>query len=80
VASAIAGIPEVVTDRVNGLLTPEKDVNALAGALMELRDQPLLRDQLGDEARLRALSDLDWDATVEAFEQAYLSAGAYLPA
>ena len=32
VASAIAGIPEVVTDDVNGLLVPEQDVDALAGA------------------------------------------------
>jgi glycosyltransferase involved in cell wall biosynthesis len=74
VASAIAGIPEVLVDRVNGLLTPEKDVDALVAALAQLRDQPQLRDQLGREARRRALIELDWSATAEAFEQAYLSA------
>ena len=76
VASALAGIPEVLVDRVNGLLTPEKDVDALVAALAQLRDQPQLRDQLGREARRRALVELDWSATAEAFEQAYLSARA----
>lgn len=80
VASAIAGIPEVVTERQNGLLVPEKDVAALAHALTSLRDEPELREQLGREARRRALSELDWAETARAFEQAYMTAGAHPPA
>jgi glycosyltransferase involved in cell wall biosynthesis len=76
VASAIAGIPEVVTDDVNGLLVPEKDVEALVGALARLRDEPELRGRLGTEARGRALKELDWSATAEAFEDVYREAGA----
>jgi glycosyltransferase involved in cell wall biosynthesis len=76
VASAIAGIPEVVTDDVNGLLAPEKDVDALAAVLARLRDQPELRSRLGAEARRRALRELDWNATAEAFEEIFASAGA----
>jgi glycosyltransferase involved in cell wall biosynthesis len=76
VASAIAGIPEVVRDRVNGLLVEEKDVAGLADALTKLRDQPQLRRRLGQEARRSAVSDLDWASTAEAFENAYLSARA----
>jgi phosphatidyl-myo-inositol dimannoside synthase len=76
VASAVAGIPEVVTNCENGLLVPEKDVDALSRALAELRDQPAVRDRLGAEARRRALSELNWNAVAEAFEQAYRSAGA----
>lgn len=76
VASAIAGIPEVVTDDVNGLLVPEKDVEALVGALARLRDEPELRGRLGTEARGRALRELDWNATAEAFEDVYREAGA----
>jgi glycosyltransferase involved in cell wall biosynthesis len=74
VASAIAGIPEVVTDHVNGLLVPQKKVDALASALTELRDGPELRDQLGAAARSRALRELDWVATAEALEKVYLAA------
>jgi glycosyltransferase involved in cell wall biosynthesis len=76
VASAIAGIPEVVTDDVNGLLAPQKDVEALAEALGRLRDQPELRSRLGAEARRRALRELDWNVTAEAFEDVFASAGA----
>ena len=79
IASAIGGIPEVVGDGANGLLTPEKDVDALARALTELRDRPDLRARLGGEARRRAVGELNWDATAEAFEQAYLAAGASEP-
>jgi glycosyltransferase involved in cell wall biosynthesis len=76
IASAIAGIPEVVTDGGNGLLVPEKDVDSLVRALTKLRDQPQLRDELGRNARRRALTELDWDATARAFEEAYVTAGA----
>jgi glycosyltransferase involved in cell wall biosynthesis len=76
VASRVGGIPEVVSDGRNGLLVPEKDIDALESALAELRDRPQLRQRLGEAARRLALADLDWDATVTAFEEAYLSAGA----
>jgi glycosyltransferase involved in cell wall biosynthesis len=76
VASAIAGIPEVVRDRVNGLLVQERDVDGLAGAIAELRDHPELRDELGAEARRLALEELDWNSTAAAFEHAYALAGA----
>ena len=79
IASAVAGIPEVVTNGVNGVLLPEKDVDALARALTELRDQPELRERLGREARRRAVAELDWNATAQAFEQAYIAAGARRP-
>jgi colanic acid/amylovoran biosynthesis glycosyltransferase len=76
VATAVGGIPEVLSDRRNGLLIPEKDIDALAGALTELRDLPQARRQLGEEARRLALKELDWDSTVAAFERAYALAGA----
>lgn len=78
VASAIAGIPEVVTDGVNGLLVPEGDVAALAGALAQLRDDAGLRDRLGLEARRRAVRELGWNVTAEAFERAFVAAGAHV--
>jgi glycosyltransferase involved in cell wall biosynthesis len=71
VASGVAGIPDVVVDGVNGLLVPEKDVSGLASALVTLRDEQRLRDRLGQEARVRAVAELDWSATAEAFEEAY---------
>ena len=75
VASRIAGIPEVVTEDSNGLLVTEKDVNGLVRALSALKD-PGLRERLGGEARRRATSELGWDKTAAAFEQAFVIAGA----
>jgi glycosyltransferase involved in cell wall biosynthesis len=47
VTTGVSGIPELVTDGVNGLLVPEEDPIALADALQRLREQPDLADRLG---------------------------------
>jgi 2-deoxystreptamine N-acetyl-D-glucosaminyltransferase/2-deoxystreptamine glucosyltransferase len=51
VATAVGGVPEVVRDGVNGLLVPPGSVDALAGALGRLVDDPELRDRLAAGAR-----------------------------
>ena len=51
VASRVAGIPEVVRDRVSGLLVDPGDSEQLARALATLVADPALRLRLGDEAR-----------------------------
>lgn len=74
VASRIAGIPEVISDGQHGLLTPERDPQALAAAVTRLLDQPDLARRLGAAARHRVLQELTWDATAERFEQVYRQA------
>lgn len=51
VATPVAGIPEAVTDGVNGLLVPENDSAALADSIRRLRDDGALRARLGAAAR-----------------------------
>ncbi|MHB1568092.1 MAG: glycosyltransferase, partial [Solirubrobacteraceae bacterium] len=51
VASAVAGIPEVLQDGVSGLLVKPGDAGALAGALQRCVDSPELRRRLGAAAR-----------------------------
>jgi len=51
VATDVAGIPEVVTDHVTGLLARQADPTALADALGEAAGDRLLRDRLGRAAR-----------------------------
>jgi glycosyltransferase involved in cell wall biosynthesis len=51
VASRVAGIPEVVSDRVSGLLVDPGNSDQLARALEALVADPGLRKRLGDEAR-----------------------------
>lgn len=45
------GCREVVTDGFNGYLVPPKDVNALAGALLQLIHDPVLRAKQGKASR-----------------------------
>lgn len=74
VASRIAGIPEVIGDGQHGLLTPERDPQALAAAVARLLEQPDLAARLGQAARRRVLQELTWDTAAERFEQIYRQA------
>ena len=54
VASAVGGIPELVSDGVTGLLVQPGDADGLAGALERLLTRPDLRRAMGSAARERA--------------------------
>jgi glycosyltransferase involved in cell wall biosynthesis len=51
VASAVGGLPEIVTDEADGLLVPPDHPEALAAAVIRLLSDPLLRRRLGARAR-----------------------------
>jgi len=61
VASAVGGIPDVVTADEDGMLVPPADAPALAAALRRLRDDRELAARLGEQAR-RAAERLSWAA------------------
>ncbi len=50
VATSVGGVPQVITDGVNGLLVPPGDPGALADALERLVHDPDLRRRLGQAA------------------------------
>jgi glycosyltransferase involved in cell wall biosynthesis len=51
IATAVGGLPEVVTEGENGLLIPPRDAPALAGALERLIADPAFAQHLGANAR-----------------------------
>jgi colanic acid/amylovoran biosynthesis glycosyltransferase len=59
VATRHSGIPEIVEDGVSGLLVPERDVDALAGALAQMMDNPARWPMMGAAARSRIQSGFD---------------------
>jgi glycosyltransferase involved in cell wall biosynthesis len=79
VASAIAGIPDVISHATHGLLVPEQDALALAEAINQLLSDPALAQRLGQAARQRIESELTWDATAATFERIYEQAIASFP-
>ena len=65
VASAVGGIPEVVSDGETGLLVLPDDPGALAGALNALIADPARATALGRAGRERAVAEFGWQAVAE---------------
>ncbi|MBK5257857.1 MAG: glycosyltransferase family 4 protein [Vicinamibacteria bacterium] len=76
VASRVAGIPDVVTHGVEGVLVPPKSPPALREALLGLACKPLRRAELGVAASLRVQRDLTWDRVAAIIEECYVQASA----
>jgi glycosyltransferase involved in cell wall biosynthesis len=71
VASAVGGIPEVVTDGVSGLLVPPASPDALADALVRLARSAPLRRRLGEAGYATVRDRFSIEAQVRAIEAVY---------
>lgn len=74
VASRVAGIPDVVSDGVEGLLVTPGDAAALRQALIALSRQPSRRASLGAAAAGRVYRDLTWNRVASTLEDCYVQA------
>ena len=61
-----SGIPELIEDKVSGLLAPERDASTLARNLCALIDDPTLRRSLAAAARKKIESEFDQDQIADA--------------
>lgn len=66
VASDLPSTAEVVTHDESALLYPPGDAQALASAIMRLRDDPMLRKRLADKAYEQVMSHYTWSARAQA--------------
>ncbi|MEO8480717.1 MAG: glycosyltransferase [Acidobacteriota bacterium] len=71
VASRVGGLPQAIEHGVTGLLVPERDVAALAGALAALLVDPGRRRVLGQAAREAVARNFSWQAVAERLEGIY---------
>lgn len=71
VASAVGGIPEVVSDGVDGILVPPADPRALADALVRVLSDDRLRRRLGDAGYRTVAQRFSIDAQVRRIEVVY---------
>jgi glycosyltransferase involved in cell wall biosynthesis len=74
IASSIAGIPEAIVDKQEGLLVPPGEVGPLAEALRSLITDPARRTTLGDAAAARAHREFTVGVMAERYEALYASA------
>jgi glycosyltransferase involved in cell wall biosynthesis len=73
VATDCGGNAELVIDGEVGLLVPPQDVDALAGALSRLLDDPVLRQRLGAAARRRVVEQFSAERRTHQLEALYRS-------
>ncbi|MYM63392.1 glycosyltransferase [Pseudomaricurvus sp. HS19] len=64
VATDAGGVPEMLQDGTTGLLVPQGDVGAIAGAVGQLLADEPLRRRMGDKAREFAETEFGWDRVV----------------
>ncbi|HEX9355134.1 MAG TPA: glycosyltransferase family 4 protein [Streptosporangiaceae bacterium] len=74
VASNVGGLPDTVQHGATGLLIPPGDPAALAGAVVELLADPVLRQEMGRLGRDRCLRRFDINTTVTQVENLYRAA------
>ncbi len=65
------GVIDVIADQKDGLLMPFGDVDALAGALVELLDSPERRTALGAAGRAKVYAEHTWDIKFPQVEALY---------
>ena len=73
VSTAISAIPELIDDGASGLLVPEKDVPALAGALARLLEDAGLRRRLGHAAREKVRRSFNAERTTRELKDLFAS-------
>jgi len=73
VASGISGIPLAVEPERTGLLVPEGEAEALATALLRLLAEPSLARVMGGRGRMKAESELTWEAVAARYREGYLA-------
>jgi len=71
VATRVGGLPDLVRPGENGLLVDERDVDALAEAIVTLARDRELRTRMGDSGRALIRDSMSWDDVAERFESVF---------
>ncbi|WP_081603246.1 MULTISPECIES: glycosyltransferase family 4 protein [unclassified Haloferax] len=71
VVTAIAGVPEVVTDRETGILLEPGNPDKVEQAISELFEDSELRNQLSENAREYVVSNLTWEQRTKKVIEVY---------
>lgn len=75
VGAAVGGMRETIVDGATGRLVPPEDSDALAGAIMDIWENPNLARQMSEAGRERAVAVFSWRARASRILAAYRSVG-----
>ncbi len=71
VATRVGGIPELITDGVTGYLVGRGDASAMSDRLLQLLDEPTLRDRMGETGRNNVACKFDLRKNVAELIESY---------
>lgn len=71
IASHVGGIPELITNDINGFLLFPRDTDGLAKKILELIDDPAIAEKFGEASQKKVL-EFSLDKMVAATEKIYL--------
>ncbi len=71
VCSKVGGVPEVITDGVEGFLVPARDVKTMAARALEILSDPEKREKMGMAARHRAATQFCSTKIIPLYEDLY---------
>ena len=71
IVSNAGGLPEVVVDGVTGFIVPTKDYKTAAEKILEMSQDPELREKLGKKGREFVVRNYEWSECANVMEQLY---------
>jgi glycosyltransferase involved in cell wall biosynthesis len=71
IATRHGGIPEAVTENLNGFLSDERDIKSLGRSMVALANSPELYARFSAAARLAVAENFDQDLTIRELERIY---------
>jgi len=80
IGARAGGIPEVISDGVDGFLVPFGDVSALAGRIAQVLADPTLARRLGENGHRKTIESLTWDRKYALLRHVYETVAVAKPA
>lgn len=80
IAANVGGVPDAIADGITGLLVPVGDHDAIAAAIVRLRDDAPFRRSLGEAARTRARREFAEELMADRYADAYGLPSSSVPA
>jgi glycosyltransferase involved in cell wall biosynthesis len=73
IASRTGGLQDTVSDGITGFLIEPGDSDELGKRIMDFRENPIVREEMGRAGRNHIVQNYGWDNTIERYIKMYSS-------